>query len=87
MVALNVAPDEDGQLPAWRKAGKYTFPILLTGTEDFARALYRVTVAPTNLLLNGEGKAFCRYLGSEPGSELVLEAELRVLLGLEPLPR
>jgi len=57
MVALNIAPDEDAQVPAWREARKYTFPIVLAGAEDFAKATYGVSVAPTNLLLNGEGKA------------------------------
>jgi hypothetical protein len=84
MVALNIAPDEDAQVPAWREARKYTFPIVLAGAEDFAKATYGVSVAPTNLLLNGEGKAICRYAGVAPGSELMLEAEIRELLGLDP---
>lgn len=85
MVALNIAPDEDAQVPAWREARKYTFPIVLAGAEDFAKATYGVSVAPTNLLLNGEGKAICRYSGAAPGSERMLEAEIRELLGLDPL--
>jgi len=82
---INIAPDEDAQVPAWRQARKYTFPLVLAGAEDFARMTYGVSVAPVNLLLNGEGRAICRYSGVAPDSELMLEAEIRELLGLDAL--
>ena len=84
MVALNISPDEDALLPAWRDKGKYTFPMVLASAEDFAGRTYGVSEAPVSLLLNGEGQAICRYVGADPGSEQVLETEIRILLGLDP---
>ncbi len=84
MVALNISPDEDALLPAWRDKERYTFPIVLAGAEDFASRTYGVSGAPVTLLLNGEGQAICRYAGVDPGSEQVLETEIRILLGLDP---
>ena len=66
--------------------GSTTFPIVLASAEDFAGRTYGVSEAPVSLLLNGEGQAICRYVGADPGSEQVLETEIRILLGLDPRP-
>jgi hypothetical protein len=83
MVAINVTPSQDSQLPEWRTKGKYTFPIALS-EKGFARINYGVTGAPTNLLLNADGRMVFRHLGFGTGGEKVMEAEIRELLGLNP---
>jgi len=84
MVALNVNPDEDAQLPEWRAKGKYTFPIVLSSDKDFAQAAYGVTGTPTNIILNADGKMVFRQTGYDFSQEKTLEAEIRELLGLDP---
>ncbi len=84
VVALNISPDEDALLPAWRDKGKYTFPIVLASAEDFAKRTYGVSEAPVSLVLNGEGQAICRYVGADSDSAQMLETDIRILLGLDP---
>jgi hypothetical protein len=83
-VALNVQPDQDRLLPEWRAKGKYTFPIVLSSDKDFAQAAYGVTSTPTSIILNADGKLVFRHLGYATGEEMILEAEIRELLGLDP---
>ncbi len=83
MVAINVTPGQDKQLPEWRAKGGYTFPILLS-EKDFARNTYGVNGAPTNLLLDSDRKMVFRHLGYGAGAEKRMEAEIRELLGLDP---
>jgi hypothetical protein len=40
--------------------------------------------APTNLILNADGKLVFRHLGYGTGSAKTMEAEIRELLGLNP---
>ena len=84
MVAINTSPSQDGQIPEWRRKGKYTFPIVLSPNREFASATYDVVGAPTNFLLDSEDKLVFRHLGYGPGAEKVMEAEIRELLGLDP---
>jgi hypothetical protein len=84
MVALNVNPDEDNQLPEWRAKGNYTFPIVLSSDREFARSAYGVNGTPTNIILNADGKMVFRQMGYGTGGERTLEAEIRELLGLDP---
>jgi len=83
MVAININPGQDKDLLEWRTKGKYTFPIALS-EKNFARINYGVIGAPTNLLLNADGRMVFRHLGSGTGGEKVMEAEIRELLGLNP---
>ncbi len=84
MVAINTNTDQDAELPAWRDKGKYTFPILLAGNDDFAKDTYSVLGTPTNLILSSDGKMVFRHLGYLTGNETTMEAEIRDLLGLDP---
>jgi len=84
MVAMNVNPEQNGELAEWRQKGKYTFPVVLADNDDFARDKYGVLGTPTNLLLDGDGKAVFRLLGYTTGGEQVMEAQVRELLGLDP---
>jgi len=84
MVALNTIPDQSQQLPEWRAKGKYTFPIVLSSDEDFAKRVYGVSATPTNFLLMADGRVVFRHKGYDAGEEKILEAEIRELLGLDP---
>lgn len=83
MVAINVNPGQDKDIPAWREKNKYTFPVLVSPTNDYARTNYGVPGTPTNVFLNSSGKAVFRHLGYASGGEAVMEAEIRELLGLK----
>jgi hypothetical protein len=84
MVAINTSPSQDNQLTEWRAKGKYTFPVALSSSNDFARTNYGVSGTPTNLFLNAGGKLVFRHLGYGPGNEKTMEVEIRELLGLDP---
>lgn len=43
-----------------------------------------MTAAPTNLILDAEGKMVFRHVGFGAGGEKTMEAEIRDLLGLDP---
>jgi hypothetical protein len=90
LVAIQVHPEQNDLVPAWRTNGKYTFPVVFvppaaTGNSgDFARARFDVVGTPTNLLLNSDRKIVFRHPG---GVGDALESELRELLGLMPAVR
>jgi hypothetical protein len=89
MVAIQIHPDQNGLVSAWRTNGKYTFPVLFVppprpGTpagRDYARTHFGIAGTPTDLLVNADRKIVFRHLG---GSKAVMEAEIRELLGLKP---
>ncbi len=84
MIAINTVPAQDKSLPEWRAKGGYKFPLALSPTRGFARTTYKITGAPTNLLLNADGRVVFRHLGYGTGGEKVMDAEIRELLGLDP---
>ncbi len=84
MVAINVNPEQNDQLPEWRAKNKYTFPILVTDSGNYARTNYGVPGTPTNLILDSGTRTVFRHLGYGPGNEKTMEAEIRELLGLNP---
>jgi len=87
MVAIQVHPEENRLVPAWRAKGKYTFPVVFVpparsdGSDTFAASRFDVLGVPTALLLNAERKIVFRHLG---GGRVFVEAEIRELLGLPP---
>jgi hypothetical protein len=83
MVAINVNPSQDKDIPEWRTKNKYTFPVLVTPANDYSRANYGVPGTPTNLILEKSGKMVFRHLGYGPGGEVAMETEIRELLGLK----
>jgi hypothetical protein len=83
MVAINVNPSQDKDIPEWREKNKYTFPVLVTPASDYARLNYSVPGTPTNLILDHSGKMIFRHLGYGTGGEVAMEAEIRELLGLK----
>ncbi len=85
MVAINVVPEQDKDVPAWRTKGGYTFPVLLS-ESGFAETNFGVHVQPTNFLLDADRRLVFRHLGYGAGGEKQIEAEIRELLGLDPFP-
>ena len=83
MIAINVVPEQDKDVPEWRKKGGYTFPMLLSGS-GFAESTYGVRGEPTNFLLDADHRLVFRHLGYGSGGEKQIEAEVRELLGLDP---
>jgi peroxiredoxin len=85
MVAINTHPAQDGELRDWLMKGGYTFPVLLSGSRDFAAKTYGILGYPANLMLNSEARMVFRHLGYSRTEEAPnLEAEVRELLGLKP---
>jgi hypothetical protein len=89
MVAIQVHPDQNSLVSAWRASGHYTFPVVFVpqaapGTPesaDYSRAQFGVAGTPSNLLVDAKRKVVFRHLG---GAVSVVEAEIRELLGLDP---
>jgi hypothetical protein len=92
MVAIQIHPDQNDLVAAWRTNGKYTFPVLFVPSvtrgaptsQDFQRIHYGVIGTPTNLLVNADRKIVFRHMG---GIKTVMETEIRELLGLKPFER
>jgi len=84
MVAINVTPSQDSMLAEWKKKGRYTFPVLLSPSPDYARTTYSVSGTPTNLVTDSSRKVIFRTAGYANGGEKTLEAEVRELLALDP---
>ncbi len=45
---------------------------------------YPITGAPETFLLDRKGRSYTHHVGFERGQEQVVEAEIRLLLGLDP---
>ena len=90
LVAIQIHPDQNDRVPAWRTNGTYTYPVVFVPpavsgkSEDFARARFDVIGTPTNLLLDSARKIVFRHVG---GAADALEGELRELLGQSPFAR
>lgn len=57
----------------------------LIGTDLSAlKETYGITGAPETFVLNGDGKIFAWHVGYATGEERLIEAEVRLALGLEP---
>jgi thiol-disulfide isomerase/thioredoxin len=83
VVAINVIPEQDGMVPAWRDNNGFTFPILIGASTDILIKNYRLTSTPLNFLLDVQGKVIFRQEGYAPGSETRIESLIREALALE----
>jgi hypothetical protein len=89
MVAIQIHPEQNGQVAEWKKAGNYSFPVLLAPAArragqtdvDYAFERYGVWLAPTDLVLDAARKIAFRHVGA---TRAALEVEIRELLGLPP---
>ena len=85
-VAINIQPDLDVKVSEWRQDHNFQIPALVGADPDALEQAYGVTGAPETFLLNRSGKILFRHVGFSPGEERILEAQIRVLLDLEPFP-
>lgn len=85
-VTINIQPDLDNKVSEWRQDHDFQIPALVGADPDRLEQAYGVTGAPETFLLDRSGKILFRHIGFSPGEERVLEAQIRVLLDLEPFP-
>jgi len=90
LVAIQIHPEQNDRVPAWRTNGRYTFPVAFVPSgvsgiqRTFPRARFDVVGTPTNLLLDSARKIVFRHVG---GAADALEGEVRELLGQSPFAR
>ena len=78
MVWINVLPDEQKLIAAWREKHGYTVPVLL-GTRSTPND-YKVRMTPTHYLLDGRGEILSKQDGFTPGDETRLEQQIQKAL-------
>lgn len=78
MVWINVLPDEQKLIAAWREKHGYTVPVLL-GTRSTPNE-YKVRMTPTHYLLDGRGEILSKQDGFNPGDETRLEQQIQKAL-------
>lgn len=78
MVWINVLPDEQKLIAAWREKHGYTVPVLL-GTRSTPND-YKVRMTPTHYLLDGRGEILSKQDGFSPGDETRLEQQIQKAL-------
>jgi cytochrome oxidase Cu insertion factor (SCO1/SenC/PrrC family) len=78
MVWINVVPDEQKLIAAWRTQHGYTVPVLL-GKQSTPRE-YGVRMTPTHYLLDARGEILSKQDGFNPGDEVRLEQQIQKAL-------
>jgi cytochrome oxidase Cu insertion factor (SCO1/SenC/PrrC family) len=78
MVWINVVPDEEKLIAAWRAAHGYTVPVLLGGRS--VQNDYKLVMTPTHYLLDPRGKVLSKYAGYTAGDEKTLERDIQQAL-------
>ena len=79
MVWINVLPDEEKLIAAWRTQHGYTVPVLL-GTRAVAND-YKLRMTPTHFLLDAKGALLSSHAGYTAGDEQALERDIQQALG------
>ena len=79
-VWINVVPEEERLIEAWRTKYAYSVPILL-GTRS-AQNTYKVTMTPTYYLLDSKGMTILKRTGYKAGDEQALEQDIQKALEL-----
>jgi peroxiredoxin len=80
VVWINVVPQEERLIEAWRMKHGYTVPILFGGRS--VQNEYRLTMTPTHYLLDSQGKVVAKHAGYKQGDEKELEQQIRNVLGI-----
>jgi peroxiredoxin len=75
MVWINVLPEEQKLIAAWRTQHGYTVPVLL-GTRGTPND-YKVMTTPTHFLLDARGQVLSKKEGYKAGDEKALAAEIQ----------
>jgi thiol-disulfide isomerase/thioredoxin len=82
VVWINVVPQEERLIPAWRARHEYTVPILL-GKASVDRD-YKLVATPTHFLLDSTGRILAKRAGYRKGDDERLTLEIEQALGLRP---
>ncbi|MQA31722.1 MAG: redoxin family protein [Luteitalea sp.] len=82
MVWINVVPNEDRLIADWRAKNGFSVPVLLGGRS--AQNDYKLTMTPTNYLLDVNGTVVFKQTGFTDGDEKELERQIRQALALTP---
>jgi thiol-disulfide isomerase/thioredoxin len=80
VVWINVVAKEEPLIDAWQTAHGFTV-LVLRGTESIVRD-YRLTMTPTNVLLDAEGRVIAKRAGYRKGDEHILTRQIQQALGL-----
>lgn len=82
MVWINVVPEEERLIAAWRTRHGYTVPVLFGGRT--VQSDYKLVMTPTHYLLDSQGNVLSRHAGYKPGDEKDLEREVQRALAVVP---
>jgi peroxiredoxin len=86
VVAVSVdGPQTVARARSFARAGAFPFPMLLDAEQEAYR-LYNVSVMPTSLLIDREGRVVHRKEGFQPGDEIALGEKISALLALPAAP-
>ncbi len=80
MVSINIMPDQNSLIAAWKSKHKYTFPVLIGAPLEQLEKDYDLRATPTHFLLNSHGKVLLKQTGYKPGDENILEEKIRTIL-------
>ena len=78
MVWINILPDENKLIAAWKDSHGYTVPILLGGRS--VQNDYNLTETPTDYLLDAKGNVLSKHAGYKAGDEKTLDEEIQKAL-------
>ena len=87
LVSVNLLPDQDEMIPGWKEQGGYRHPILVTESTDYLLETFGLKFPggmPANFLIGADGKVHFKHIGYRKGEEVVIESQVRELLGLPP---
>ncbi|UCF37227.1 MAG: hypothetical protein JSU96_20980 [Acidobacteriota bacterium] len=82
MVAINILPEQDESVPAWKASKGFSFPVLVGAETDSIIEDYHLIATPLSFLLDGEGGIIHRWDGYYPGAEVEIEKSVREALRL-----
>jgi hypothetical protein len=80
VLAINIHPNEDVQVPGIMKEGGYDFITLKAPAGDWATKTYGIMGTPANFLLDEEGRVIFRPAIHSPETARLFEQEVQSML-------
>ncbi len=81
VLGINIVTDEDPLVLSLQKERQFSFVALRMPDKTFASRVYQVTGAPTNFLVDAQGRVMYRPAIHDRETSLTFEAEIELLLG------
>ena len=78
IVWINVVPEEERLIAAWRAEHSHTMPILLGGSS--VQRDYRLSMTPTYYLIDLRRTVLWKHAGYKPGDEAAIERAIEAAL-------